>query len=101
MWLFLATEILFFGGMFWLLYHLPFRVPGRIRHRQQITLDLILGAVSTAILICSSFTMACGVTSAATGQRKALVAFLSLTIHLQWRFWSSRCRNGTCFTKKA
>ena len=79
MWLFLATEILFFGGMFccYTIYRSAYPVAFGIASNH---LGLMLGAVSTVILICSSFTMACGVTSAATGQRKALVTFLSLTI---------------------
>src|SRR2546422_7263000 len=36
-------------------------------------LDIILGAVSTGVLICSSFTMACAVNSAASGAKNGLV----------------------------
>jgi cytochrome c oxidase subunit III len=79
MWLFLATEILFFGGMFccYTVYRSAYPVAFGLASNH---LNLILGAVSTAILIVSSFTMACGVYSAATGARNALVRFLGLTI---------------------
>jgi len=79
MWIFLATEILFFGGLFccYTVYRTSY--PVAFGHASN-HLDVILGAVSTAILIVSSFTMACAVNSAATGAKNALVAFLTLTI---------------------
>ena len=79
MWIFLATEVLFFGGMFccYTIYRSAY--PAAFGHASN-HLDLILGAVSTAVLIFSSFTMACAVNSAATGARNALVGFLGLTI---------------------
>jgi cytochrome c oxidase subunit III len=79
MWLFLATEILFFGGMFccYTVYRSAYPVAFGLASNH---LNLILGALSTAILIVSSFTMACAVNSAATGARNALVGFLGLTI---------------------
>jgi len=79
MWIFLATEVLFFGGMFCCYTVYRSKFPVAFGHGSN-HLDLILGAVSTAILIISSFTMACGVNSAATGAKNALVGFLSLTI---------------------
>ena len=79
MWLFLATEILFFGGMFccYTVYRSAYPAAFGLASNH---LNLMLGAVSTAILIVSSFTMACGVYSAATGARNALIGFLGLTI---------------------
>jgi len=79
MWLFLATEVLFFGGMFCCYTVYRSAYPAAFGHASN-HLDLILGGVSTAILIISSFTMACAVNSAATGARNALVGFLGLTI---------------------
>jgi cytochrome c oxidase subunit 3 len=79
MWIFLATEVLFFGGMFccYTVYRAAY--PAAFGHASN-HLDLMMGAVSTAILICSSYFMACAVNSAATGKRGALVGFLALTI---------------------
>jgi cytochrome c oxidase subunit 3 len=79
MWLFLATEVLFFGGMFccYTVYRSIYPAAFGLASNH---LNVILGAVSTAVLIVSSFTMACSVNSAATGARKALVAFLATTI---------------------
>jgi len=79
MWVFLVTEILFFGGMFCCYTVYRSLYPSAFGHASN-HLDIILGAVSTAVLICSSFTMACAVNSAATGAKNALVAFLWVTI---------------------
>ena len=79
MWIFLATEILFFGGMFccYTVYRSSYPAAFGLASNH---LDVILGAVSTAVLIISSFTMACAVNSAATGAKNALIAFLGVTI---------------------
>jgi cytochrome c oxidase subunit 3 len=45
-------------------------------------LDYRLGAVNTAVLICSSLTMVLAVRAAQLGQRRPLVTFLVLTIFL-------------------
>jgi len=79
MWLFLATEILFFGGLF------TFYSVWRANHPEifetgSLVLDWKLGAVNTVVLILSSFTMAWGVTAAQLGQTKLLKFLLSLTI---------------------
>jgi cytochrome c oxidase subunit 3 len=79
MWVFLVTEILFFGGMFCCYTVYRSLYPSAFGHASN-HLDVMLGAISTAVLICSSFTMACAVNSAATGAKNALVAFLWLTI---------------------
>jgi cytochrome c oxidase subunit 3 len=79
MWLFLATEILLFGGLFcaYAVY--------RSNHPEVFVyahtfLDKYLGAINTVILLCSSLTMAWGVRAAQLGQRKLLVTLLSLTL---------------------
>jgi len=79
MWVFLVTEILFFGGMFCCYTVYRSMYPSAFGHASN-HLDVILGAISTAVLICSSFTMACAVNSAATGAKKALLGFLWVTI---------------------
>ncbi len=81
MWIFLATEILFFGGLFtaYLVYRMqyPEAFAGASHH-----LNVVLGGINTAVLIGSSLTMALGVWSAQTGRRRALIVFLVLTIAL-------------------
>jgi cytochrome c oxidase subunit 3 len=49
-------------------------------------LDLWLGAINTAVLICSSFTMAMAVYSAETSRAKPLITYLLLTIVLGLAF---------------
>ncbi len=81
MWLFLVTEVMFFGGMFtaYLIY----------RHANpaafmagSLALSVQYGAFNTVVLIGSSLTMALGVRCAQLGQRKALVGWLIATILL-------------------
>jgi cytochrome c oxidase subunit 3 len=81
MWLFLVTEIMFFGGLFaaYAIYrYLNF---AGFREGSHL-LDWHYGAANTAVLIGSSLTMALAVRAAQTGQRKALIAFLLLTMVL-------------------
>jgi cytochrome c oxidase subunit 3 len=81
MWVFLITEIMFFGGLFagYTVYRTayPEAFAEGSRH-----LNVYLGAFNTAVLICSSLTMALAVHAAQIGRRKALVTFLLLTILL-------------------
>ena len=81
MWLFLVTEIMFFGGLFtgYTVYRTAYWEAFRTASGQ---LNFKLGAINTAVLIGSSLTMALAVRSAQLGQRKALVIFLLLTILL-------------------
>ncbi len=79
MWLFLATEIMFFGGMFcaYLIYRYSYYNEFAAGSR---SLDLKWGTINTAVLICSSLTVALGVRAAQMGKRKLLVVLLLLTI---------------------
>jgi cytochrome c oxidase subunit 3 len=81
MWIFLATEILLFGGLFcaYAVYRSSHPEIFLYAHRY---LDKTLGAINTAVLICSSFTMAWAVRCAQLGRRKALVRLLAATIAL-------------------
>src|SRR5512140_1438593 len=81
MWLFLATEVLFFGGLFmaYMLYRVWY--PGTFGDASR-TLDITLGTVNTMVLITSSLTMALAVHAAATGQRRGTMMFLVLTMIL-------------------
>jgi cytochrome c oxidase subunit 3 len=81
MWLFLSTEVLFFGGLFaaYMLYRVWYPTTFGDASR---TLDITLGTVNTLVLITSSLTMALGVHAAATGERKKLMGFLVLTMLL-------------------
>jgi len=81
MWLFLVTEIMFFGGMFTAYVFYRSLFPNAFAAASH-ELDLTMGAINTAVLICSSLTMALAVNSAQLGRRKSLVWFLILTIVL-------------------
>ena len=81
MWVFIAQEILFFGGML-----LAYTIYRNLYYDSFAAgshhLDVKLGTINTAVLICSSLTMALAVHAAALGRRGATVLFLLLTIAL-------------------
>jgi cytochrome c oxidase subunit III len=81
MWVFLATEVLFFGGLFtaYTIYR-SFYPPGFEAGSR--LLDIKAGAANTAVLIGSSFTMASAVHAAQTNKRKLLIVCLILTMLL-------------------
>ncbi len=81
MWLFLVTEIMFFGGMFlaYTLYRREFPLAFQAGSHE---LDIKLGVFNTAVLIGSSLTMAMAVRSAQLSRRKAIVWFLIATMVL-------------------
>jgi cytochrome c oxidase subunit 3 len=79
MWSFLLTEILFFSGLF--CAYAVFR-----RNHPEVFLDghhflnTTLGAINTAVLLLSSFTMAWAVRCAQLGKRQGLITCLSVTL---------------------
>ncbi len=81
MWVFLLTEILFFGGLF-IVYTIY-----RVWYPEAFTaashhLDIPLGTVNTAVLIGSSLTMALAVHAAQLNSRKGIIVFIALTMVL-------------------
>ncbi len=80
-WIFLVTEIMFFGGLFtaYILYRSKFPEAFIAGSHQ---LDVTLGTINTAVLIFSSLTMAMAVRSAQLGRSKAIAGFLVATIVL-------------------
>ncbi|MGA3136577.1 MAG: cytochrome c oxidase subunit 3 family protein [Terracidiphilus sp.] len=81
MWLFLLTEVMFFGGLFtaYLIYR-NWYYPAFVAGSHQ--LNVVWGTLNTLVLICSSFTMAMGVWCAQTRRRSGLVLCLILTFIL-------------------
>jgi cytochrome c oxidase subunit III len=79
MWLFLATEVLFFGGLFVAYAIWRGMNPDLFRYGSHY-LDTFWGATNTVILILSSMTMALAVTFAQVNKQKALVICLGLTL---------------------
>jgi cytochrome c oxidase subunit III len=78
-WIFLVTEILFFGGMFcaFAVFRSWYFDAFREAHHH---LDKVMGAINTLVLIGSSLTMALGVRYAQKSNTKVTVAMLALTI---------------------
>src|SRR6185437_4490570 len=85
MWLFLVTEVMFFGGLFmaYLLYRVWY--PEAWSEGSQ-ELDIVLGGINTCVLIGSSLTMALAVRAAQTGKRRSNISFLLLTMVLGLTF---------------
>jgi cytochrome c oxidase subunit III len=81
MWLFLVTEIMFFGGFF--LAYLVYRVQYQEAFFEASHhLNIVAGGINTAVLITSSLTMALAVWASQVGRRKATVVFMLLTMAL-------------------
>jgi cytochrome c oxidase subunit 3 len=81
MWVFLVTEVLFFGGLFMVYTVYRSWYPDAFAAASH-ELDIVLGTTNTAVLITSSLTMALAVHAAQLNQRKLLTTFLVLTILL-------------------
>ena len=81
MWVFLATEVMFFGGM--ILAYTTYRwlYPVAFAWGSQ-HMDVVIGGVNTAVLLGSSFTVVAAVHAARTGQRRLLLGMLGATIVL-------------------
>jgi cytochrome c oxidase subunit 3 len=81
MWVFLVTEVLFFGGLFvtYLVYRNWYPQAFIAASHELI---VWAGTVNTAVLITSSLTMALAVHAAQTGDRRQLILFLIATIAL-------------------
>ena len=86
MWIFLVTEVMFFGGIM-LTYAINRHTYFHAFAAGSNTISLTLGTVNTIVLLASSFTMAMGVWSAQVGKLKLLPIFLSLTIILGFIFF--------------
>lgn len=81
MWIFIATEILFFGGMF--LAYTVYRInyPAAFAEASRHTL-VVFGSINTAILLVSSTIMAFAVHAARENRRGLLGALLMITASL-------------------
>jgi cytochrome c oxidase subunit 3 len=75
MWVFLMTEVMFFGGMF-LAYCIYRNAYTYAFAAASSTLDSRLGAINTAVLICSSLTVALAIHAAQSGASKRVTSML-------------------------
>jgi cytochrome c oxidase subunit III len=81
MWVFLATEVMFFGGLFasYVVYRALYPMAFAVASQE---LDIKLGTLNTAVLLVSSFTMVVAVFGSQTGRRRTMIGGLALTIAL-------------------
>src|SRR5207302_1497971 len=81
MWVFLATEVMFFGALFVGLSAYQYQFPHSFEQASE-HLNWAIGGVNMLVLLSSSLMMALAVHYAQLGARKALVLFLVLTVSL-------------------
>ncbi len=79
MWIFLATEVLLFGGLFAAYFIFKFIWPD-IFEAGSSHLNRFLGGLNTLVLIFSSYFMAMSVDAAQRSQQKKLIRNLALTL---------------------
>lgn len=79
MWIFIAQEVLFFGGLFGAYAYFRANYPDMFLYAHKF-LDWKLGGLNTLILLASSLTMAWAVRAAQLGKRKALINLLIVTL---------------------
>jgi cytochrome c oxidase subunit III len=79
MWVFLITEVMFFGGMFcaYTIYRSSYP---NVFGLASSSLNITIGAINTCVLLVSSFTMVMAVRAGQLGQKKAIIFFLILTM---------------------
>lgn len=79
MWIFLATEVMFFGGLFcaYLIYRYSYFGDFGAASK---SINAALGATNTAVLICSSLTVVLAIWAAQTARRGMMLAMLALTM---------------------
>lgn len=81
MWIFLVTEVLFFGGLF--VAYIVYRAWNpELFYMSAKELDTMLGAVNTVVLIGSSLTIALAVRASQLNQQANLIRYLLVTIFL-------------------
>lgn len=81
MWLFLATEVMMFGGLF--MGILVYRVSlGAALRDASSHLDMLMGGANTAVLLTSSATMAVAVIAGREGRPRAAAGWLTATAGL-------------------
>ena len=81
MWVFLMTEVMFFGSLFVVYFYDHRLYPDAFESAGRRT-ELGLGAVNTAVLLLSSLTMALAVHAAKQGRGRALLQRLIMTMTL-------------------
>ncbi len=81
MWLFLGTELLFFGGLFFVFMVCRYQHPAGFALGARHT-ELTIGAINTVLLVSSSAVYAAGILAAEAGRRRLLLLALAVTAAL-------------------
>jgi heme/copper-type cytochrome/quinol oxidase subunit 3 len=89
MWVFLASEVLFFGGLFLGYATYRYLYPEAFRAAAQET-ELFYGALNTVLLLTSSFTMTVALRSADFGYRRMTLIALVITALLGLAFLTGK-----------
>jgi cytochrome c oxidase subunit III len=85
MWLFLLTEILFFGGMF-LLYAVFRSQYSQAFHAAAAQENLVLGTINTVILLTSSYTIALAIAAIRRGEKILSLSLQGATLFMGLTF---------------
>lgn len=100
MWLFLATEITLFGGLFLAYSYLRHRYPGEFLHAGS-TMNLPLGLLNTLVLLTSSLTTALCLAALRQQDKRRAEVFLATTLGLGLSFlavkaieWTAKIHHG-------
>lgn len=101
MWIFLATEILMFSGLFLAYFFVRSSFPEMVLEAHE-KLNKVLGSVNTVVLITSSLTMALGVRAAQTNNKKqarwmllATLVFAATFMVIKYFEYSAKIEHGT------
>ncbi len=107
MWLFLFSELLFFGGLFLFYSVFRFKFPEEF-HTGSKELNVFIGTINTLILLTSSLTVALSIAAMEKGRKKASLLFIFFTIFLGTLFlinkyfeWSYKIKHGIFLGSKA
>jgi cytochrome c oxidase subunit 3 len=100
-WLFLATEILLFGGLFAAYFIYNGLYPETFHAGSQV-LDWKLGSLNTIVLLTSSWTMAMGVRAAQLSNKQQQLVYMGITVLFGFAFlgikyveYASKIEHGT------
>jgi len=100
MWLFLVTEMVFFGGLFIAYSYMRHRYPAEF-HLGGAELNVTLGVINTLVLLTSSLTVVLSIVAIQRGEKKSVMGFLSTTIGLGFVFlviksfeWAAKFQHG-------
>lgn len=85
MWIFLITEVMFFGGMF-LAYSIYRAKYPEVFAVASSSMNVYFGAANTVVLLCSSFTMVMAVRASQLGKRGGIIFWLIWTMLLGLTF---------------